>query len=319
MHAVSAFLQFSMYLSSRSTKVSKTSDSTESSVSVPYRRLDRGRGGPGGRGRDDSLDSGSTSAKSSIQYSDTSSLLSHRFSTVSISSNVSSEISFGNVSGGSSCYLASMSSADFDERPPLASSLSLSEADEIEAAAIAAAAAAAEGNTRSVQERSRLKALFRRGGNKDESPPMGSSAAAAASQTSPKINPSAQAAALLAREDAARHPRSRIGTETSIETSIENPITCLDRSSFEEELFQEMTSEEESKKKHLLSAESSQDSESGGGGDGNFTHHRFYHVFREGELDYLIGKYVDNLHIIASYYDHSNWCVIAEKVNVWTI
>jgi hypothetical protein len=48
--------------------------------------------------------------KSSIHYSDTSSLLSHRFSTISISSNVSSEVS-------SSCYLASMSSADFDDRP----------------------------------------------------------------------------------------------------------------------------------------------------------------------------------------------------------
>ena len=51
-------------------------------------------------------------------------MLSHRFSTISISSNVSSEISFGNtsgVSGGSSCYLASMSSADFDDRPMLAS------------------------------------------------------------------------------------------------------------------------------------------------------------------------------------------------------
>ncbi len=46
---------------------------------------------------------------------------------------------------------------------------------------------------------------------------------------------------------------------------------------------------------------------------------RFYHVFREGELDYLINRYVENLHIISSYYDHANWCVVAEKVNVWTI
>ena len=50
-----------------------------------------------------------------------------------------------------------------------------------------------------------------------------------------------------------------------------------------------------------------------------FGHHRYYHVFREGELDRLINKYVDNLHIISSYYDHANWCVVAEKVQVWTI
>jgi len=49
------------------------------------------------------------------------------------------------------------------------------------------------------------------------------------------------------------------------------------------------------------------------------TYHRYYHVFREGELDKLIEKYVKNLHIISSYYDHANWCIIAEKVQVWTI
>ena len=48
-------------------------------------------------------------------------------------------------------------------------------------------------------------------------------------------------------------------------------------------------------------------------------HLRYYHVFREGELVDLIEKHVDNLHIIRSYYDHANWCVIAEKVEVWRI
>ncbi|KAJ8922695.1 hypothetical protein NQ315_007728 [Exocentrus adspersus] len=52
---------------------------------------------------------------------------------------------------------------------------------------------------------------------------------------------------------------------------------------------------------------------------GEITYHRYYHVFREGELDQLIEKYVENLHIISSYYDHSSWCIIAEKVQVWTI
>jgi hypothetical protein len=70
--------------------------------------------------------------------------MSHRFSTISIGSNVSSDVSFGNasaVSGGSSCYLASMSSADFDDRgpPTLASSFSMSEADENEYLTAAAA------------------------------------------------------------------------------------------------------------------------------------------------------------------------------------
>ena len=56
-----------------------------------------------------------------------------------------------------------------------------------------------------------------------------------------------------------------------------------------------------------------------GSGHGSVTHLRYYHVFKEGELDYLINTYVENLHIISSYYDHSNWCIVAEKVNVWTI
>ncbi|XP_033646317.1 uncharacterized protein LOC117305545 [Asterias rubens] len=46
---------------------------------------------------------------------------------------------------------------------------------------------------------------------------------------------------------------------------------------------------------------------------------RYYHVFREGELADLIEQHVDSLHIIRNYYDHANWCVIAEKVQVWTI
>ncbi|XP_011502011.1 PREDICTED: uncharacterized protein LOC105365516 [Ceratosolen solmsi marchali] len=49
------------------------------------------------------------------------------------------------------------------------------------------------------------------------------------------------------------------------------------------------------------------------------TYHQYYHVFREGELDQLIGKYIENLHVISSYYDHASWCIVAEKVQVWTI
>lgn len=57
----------------------------------------------------------------------------------------------------------------------------------------------------------------------------------------------------------------------------------------------------------------------GSGGGGAITYHQYYHVFREGELDQLINKYVENLHIISSYYDHASWCIVAEKVQVWTI
>ncbi|XP_072171282.1 uncharacterized protein [Diadema setosum] len=46
---------------------------------------------------------------------------------------------------------------------------------------------------------------------------------------------------------------------------------------------------------------------------------RYYHVFKEGELTDLIERNIDNLHIVKSYYDHANWCVVAEKVEVWHI
>ena len=46
---------------------------------------------------------------------------------------------------------------------------------------------------------------------------------------------------------------------------------------------------------------------------------RFYHVFREGELRELIEKDVECLHVISSSYDHANWCVVAEKIQVWKI
>ncbi|XP_055540768.1 uncharacterized protein LOC129727213 isoform X3 [Wyeomyia smithii] len=52
---------------------------------------------------------------------------------------------------------------------------------------------------------------------------------------------------------------------------------------------------------------------------GSATHHRYYHVFREGELDALINHHVASLHIVSSYYERASWCVVAEKVQVWTI
>lgn len=54
-------------------------------------------------------------------------------------------------------------------------------------------------------------------------------------------------------------------------------------------------------------------------GCGTLTHHVFHHVFREGELDSLINKHINNLHIVSSYYERASWCVVCEKVQVWTI
>ena len=71
-------------------------------------------------------------------------------------------------------------------------------------------------------------------------------------------------------------------------------------------------------KEDSLSISTSQDSLPSDAG-GTVTLHRYYHVFRQGELDQLIERYVENLHIISSYYDHANWCIVAEKVHVWTI
>lgn len=74
------------------------------------------------------------------------------------------------------------------------------------------------------------------------------------------------------------------------------------------------------RRKESASLSSSQESlQDTDGGGSSIMLHRYYHVFREGELDNLIDKYVENLHIISSYYDRASWCVVAEKVQVWTI
>ncbi|KAM9300766.1 LOW QUALITY PROTEIN: putative tRNA methyltransferase 9B [Morus bassanus] len=45
---------------------------------------------------------------------------------------------------------------------------------------------------------------------------------------------------------------------------------------------------------------------------------RYYHVFKE--LADLIERHIPELHfIIHSYFDHGNWCMIAEKTEVWKI
>uniref|UniRef100_H3DFR2 Probable tRNA methyltransferase 9B n=1 Tax=Tetraodon nigroviridis TaxID=99883 RepID=H3DFR2_TETNG len=46
---------------------------------------------------------------------------------------------------------------------------------------------------------------------------------------------------------------------------------------------------------------------------------RYYHVFREGELAQLIQDHVEELHVKHAYFDHANWCVVAEKVQLCKI
>ncbi|XP_029923138.1 putative tRNA methyltransferase 9B isoform X2 [Myripristis murdjan] len=43
---------------------------------------------------------------------------------------------------------------------------------------------------------------------------------------------------------------------------------------------------------------------------------RYYHVFREGELAELIENHIEELHVTHTYFDHANWCVVAEKIQV---
>lgn len=51
------------------------------------------------------------------------------------------------------------------------------------------------------------------------------------------------------------------------------------------------------------------------------TLHRYFHLFRCGELESLIEEHIHNLHIIDSSYNEyaTSWCIVAEKINVWTI
>lgn len=40
--------------------------------------------------------------------------------------------------------------------------------------------------------------------------------------------------------------------------------------------------------------------------------HRFYHVFREGELQLMCAK-VPSCQVCSSYYENGNWCVVLRK------
>ncbi|CAH0560370.1 unnamed protein product [Brassicogethes aeneus] len=103
-------------------------------------------------------------------------------------------------------------------------------------------------------------------------------------------------------------------TSDSKKPRLQNTKKSFNNSSMDE-LSEKLLAEHNNEK----SSESLDSIQSEKNSGGEITFHRYYHVFREGELDNLIEKYVENLHIISSYYDHSSWCIIAEKVRVWTI
>ncbi|CAM9734586.1 unnamed protein product, partial [Ectocarpus sp. 12 AP-2014] len=45
---------------------------------------------------------------------------------------------------------------------------------------------------------------------------------------------------------------------------------------------------------------------------GSVVYQRYCHVYAEGELEGLVER-VDGLRLVESYYDRSNWCVVAER------
>ena len=274
---------------------------------VPFRRLERNKK------RDDSLESNTPSVKSSVYASDTGSVLSHRFSTISISSNLSSDVSFGNNSGvsGSSCYLASMSSADFDDRPPLASSFSLSEAEEneylsslprqadtssstdkqaeakaaVQPTPISSVTAAVKKDQLSPpkpeQKTPKLKSLFKR--NSDSKSRSTSHDSKKSLQSSCEGARSRDGGSGGSEElcGGGSKPRSRIGSALTPDTSLEQ-TTCVERcsTSFEEELMRSFNKED---KEELASPSDSEGSAEAGG---SLTHHRLVtkrHTYTAGQ------------------------------------
>jgi len=43
------------------------------------------------------------------------------------------------------------------------------------------------------------------------------------------------------------------------------------------------------------------------------TFHRYYHLFKKGELTDLFKLANQTVTVIEEYYDHDNWCVVARK------
>ena len=43
------------------------------------------------------------------------------------------------------------------------------------------------------------------------------------------------------------------------------------------------------------------------------TFHRYYHLFKKGELTELFKRSNQTVRVVEEYYDHDNWCVVAMK------
>jgi len=43
------------------------------------------------------------------------------------------------------------------------------------------------------------------------------------------------------------------------------------------------------------------------------TFHRYYHLFKKGELTDIFKLANQTVKVIEEYYDHDNWCVVAKK------
>lgn len=108
---------------------------------------------------------------------------------------------------------------------------------------------------------------------------------------------------------------STIKSVASSASSSTETLSTTSQAQQQQEILHQRNSTESME--HSNSSNTSLDSPSQGGGA--TTHHRFYHVFREGELDALINHHVASLHIVSSYYERASWCIVAEKVQVWTI
>ena len=220
-----------------------------------------------------------------------------RFSTISISSNVSSDVSFGNASAvsGSSSYLASMSSADFDDRPPLASSFSLSEAEETEhllpqmSETVTTTTAICNNNqdqgsegkkkdqlspprpsVGKIGDRPKLKSLFKRSSNSNKS---GSS-----NEKSKSLHSSNESRSHDGNgSENGKQIRSRIGTFSTLtpDTSLEQ-ATCVERcsTSFEEEILKNIGNDVNVDDNPFSASDSEDSAETGG----SLTHHRFIGV-----------------------------------------
>ncbi|XP_068601954.1 probable tRNA methyltransferase 9B [Brachionichthys hirsutus] len=107
------------------------------------------------------------------------------------------------------------------------------------------------------------------------------------------------------------------GTPLSVSQEC-GSLALPDLVSFQEEQLQPPGDESEEGPRGKEQQESTRSSQ-GSKGQMEGSCLRYYHVFREGELAELIDNHVEELHVRHTYFDHANWCVVAERVQFWKI